>query len=60
MGKIQIEHDPNFLRAKALLAGTINTPEYLIKLWMLLPNTIKSPSIEKLTPWYFGLEDLIN
>lgn len=59
MEKTQVEHDPNFLRAKALLAGTINTPEYLIKLWMLLPNTIKYPAIEKSTPWHFGLGNLI-
>lgn len=59
MENVRVEHDPNYLRAKTLLEGSITTPEYLINLWKLMPVCHGHyPYPEKMTPWNFGIESL--
>jgi len=60
MEKSTVEDNVNFRRAKLLLDEKIHDPDYLITLWKLMPVChSKNPSIEKVKPWYKGLEDLI-
>lgn len=55
------ETDINFMRAMKLLEHRFESPANLITYWRAIGNTGQKdyPSVEKFTPWWDGLEDLI-
>lgn len=55
-----VSENLNFKRAMHLLETQIDSPEYLIRLWRLMGSAYGNvPSIEKVQPWYKGLEKYI-
>jgi len=60
MTDAQIKMNPDFQRAMYLLENKIDSPQYLIRMWRLFgSHPVKYPAIERVTPWWKGIERLI-